>query len=71
MSVVAMESYCMEAVMIHLVDKAISYYLITKHVSNLCSNSKVCSLLEWCFIISKGASSDQSQLRRTDFAVSH
>ena len=38
MSVVAMESYCMKTVMIHL---AISYYLITKHVAYdyLCSSS--------------------------------
>ena len=39
MSVVAVESYCMKAVMIQLTDKAISYYLITKHVANLCSDS--------------------------------
>ena len=32
---------------------------------------KVCSLLEWCFIISKGVSSDHSQLRCTGSAISH
>ena len=39
MSVVAMESRCMKTIMIHLIEKAISYYLITKHVVNICSNS--------------------------------
>ena len=32
---------------------------------------KVCSLLEWCFIISIGVSGDHSQLRCTGFAGSH
>ena len=27
--------------------------------------------LEWCFIISEGVSSDQSQVRCTGFAISH
>ena len=33
--------------------------------------SEVCSLLEWCFIISVGVSSDHSHLRCTGFAGSH
>ena len=33
--------------------------------------TEVCSLLEWCFIISIGVSSDHSQLRCTGFAGSH
>ena len=36
---VAMGSHCMETVIIHPIDKAISYYLITKHVANLCRDS--------------------------------
>ena len=32
---------------------------------------KVCSLLEWCFIISTGVSGDHSQLMCTGFAGSH
>ena len=32
---------------------------------------KVCSLLEWCFIISIGVSSDHSQLRCRGFVGSH
>ena len=35
------------------------------------SSHKVCSLLEWCFNISVGVSSDSSQLRCTGFAGSH
>ena len=33
--------------------------------------SKVYSILEWCFVISVGVSSDHSQLRCTGFAGSH
>ena len=33
--------------------------------------TKVCSLLEWCFIISIGVSSDHSQLRCTSFTGGH
>ena len=33
--------------------------------------TEVCSLLEWCFIISIGVSSDHSQLRCTGFAGGH
>ena len=39
MSVVAMESQCKKIVMKNLVDKAISYYLITKHIAMFCNNS--------------------------------
>ena len=42
MSVVAMKSQCMKTIMTHLIDmqtKAISYYQITRHVANLCSDS--------------------------------
>ena len=35
------------------------------------SKTKVCFLLEWCFIISVGVSSDHSQLRCTGIAGSH
>ena len=35
------------------------------------SQVKVCSLLEWCFVISIEVSSDHSQLRCTGFAGSH
>ena len=33
--------------------------------------ANVCSLLEWCFIISIGVSSDHSQLKCTGFAGTH
>ena len=39
MTVFAMESQYMKTIMIDLTDKAISYYLTTKHVANLCSKS--------------------------------
>ena len=35
------------------------------------TETKVCSLLEWCFINSVGVSGDHSQLRYTGFAGSH
>ena len=35
------------------------------------NQSKVCSLSEWCFIISIGVSSDHSHLRCMGFAGSH
>ena len=38
---------------------------------NLLYSTKVCSLSEWCFIVSTGVSSDHSQLRCTGFAGSH
>ena len=45
---------------------------ITKELSKgIMTRSKVCSLLEWSFIISIAVSSDHSQLRCTGFAGSH
>ena len=45
--------------------------LLTLFTMGYFKNTEVCSLLEWCFIILIGVSSDHSQLRCTDFAGSH
>ena len=44
---------------------------LEKQQLNKLFDNKVCSLLEWSFIISIAVSNDHSQLRYTGFAGSH